>query len=196
LACWGSTGLVMDPLPVRRVGIYYPGREGLNVQKVGTVPFTPNTLLAFMTATSVHGAELPANTDPRFERFTYQLLVTPDDETWRRAATAIDIDAAELLHASSVEAVLAASFPSEDIRVMKGRPLRFHCDCSSERVSNALRMLGRAEIESILAEQGTIGVKCEFCGRSYTFGAADALALFPQTGATDAPASADTKRGE
>ena len=119
-----------------------------------------------------------------------------DDATWRRAATAIDVDAADLLHAGSVEAVLAASFPTDDLRVMKGRPLRFHCDCSSERVSNALRMLGRAEIESILAEQGTIGVKCEFCGRSYTFGAADALALFPQTGATDAPASADTKRGE
>ena len=119
-----------------------------------------------------------------------------DDATWRRAATAIEVDAADLLHAGSVEAVLAASFPTDDLRVMKGRPLRFHCDCSSERVSNALRMLGRAEIESILAEQGTISVKCEFCGRSYTFGAADALALFPQTGATDAPASADTKRGE
>ena len=45
---------------------------------------------------------------------------------------------------------------------------RFHCDCSSERVANALRMLGRAEIESILAEQGMVGVTCEFCNRSYS----------------------------
>jgi len=81
---FGTDIYASDPLPVKRVGIYYPGREGLNVQKVGRVPFTPNTLLAFMTATSVHGAELPADLDPRFERFTYQLLVTPDDETWRR----------------------------------------------------------------------------------------------------------------
>ena len=119
-----------------------------------------------------------------------------DDATWRRAATAIDIDAADLLHASSVEALLAASFPSEDIRVMKGRPLRFHCDCSSERVSNALRLLGRAEIESILAEQGTVGVKCEFCGCSYNFAAADALALFTQAGAIDELAPDDAKRSE
>ena len=119
-----------------------------------------------------------------------------DDATWRRAATAIDIEAADLLHASSVEALLAASFPSEDIRVMKGRPLRFHCDCSSERVSNALRLLGRAEIESILAEQGTVGVKCEFCGRSYNFAAADALALFTQAGAIDELAPDDAKRSE
>ena len=61
---------------------------------------------------------------------------------------------------------------------MTGRRVRFHCDCSSERVSNALRMLGRAEIESILAEQGMVGVTCEFCNRSYSFVAADALALF------------------
>ena len=39
-------------------------------------------------------------------------------------------------------------------------------------------MLGRSEIESILAEQGTIAVTCEFCNRSYSFVAADALALF------------------
>jgi molecular chaperone Hsp33 len=41
-----------------------------------------------------------------------------------------------------------------------------------------LRMLGRSEIESILAEQGMIAVTCEFCNRSYSFVAADALALF------------------
>lgn len=119
-----------------------------------------------------------------------------DDATWRRAATATDIDAAEFLQARSVEVVLAARFPTDDIRVMKGRPLRFHCDCSSERVSNALRLLGRAEIESILAEQGTVGVKCEFCGRSYNFAAADALALFTQTGAIDELAPDDAKRSE
>jgi molecular chaperone Hsp33 len=39
-------------------------------------------------------------------------------------------------------------------------------------------MLGRREVESILAEQGMVGVTCEFCNRSYHFVAADALALF------------------
>ena len=105
-----------------------------------------------------------------------------DDATWRRAAAGSRVDAAHLIGASSVEALLAARFADDDIRVMKGRPLRFHCGCSKQRVSNALRMLGRAEIESILAEQGSVGVTCEFCGRSYSFAAADALALFEQRG--------------
>jgi len=101
-----------------------------------------------------------------------------DDATWRDAASGVAIDTTDLLGASSVEALLAARFPNDDIRVRKPRPARFHCDCSSDRVGNALRILGRPEIESILAEQGTIGVTCEFCNRGYRFDAADALALF------------------
>ena len=119
-----------------------------------------------------------------------------DDATWRRAASGTDIEAAELLNAASVEALLAARFPTDDVRLFKARKLRFHCDCSKERVSNTLRMLGRAEIESILAEQGMIAVTCEFCNRSYTFAADEALALFAQ-GTSNKPTSAvDEKRGE
>jgi len=118
-----------------------------------------------------------------------------DDATWRHAATGTEVGAAELLGADSVEALLAARFPTDDIRVRKGRQLRFHCDCSKERVSNALRMLGRAEIESILAEQGLIGVTCEFCSRSYSFIAADALALFAQGDAIAEPMPQNAKGG-
>jgi len=101
-----------------------------------------------------------------------------DDAAWRQAVTGAAVSSAELLGASSVEALLAARFPNDDIRVRRPRRARFHCDCSSDRVGNALRMLGRSEIESILAEQGTVGVTCEFCNRNYSFVAADALALF------------------
>ena len=105
-----------------------------------------------------------------------------DDATWRHAASRLDMRDADLLAASNVEALLAARFPSEDIRVVAPRAARFRCDCSSERVANALRLLGRAEIESALAEQGMIGVTCEFCNCHYSFVAADALALFTQPG--------------
>ena len=120
-----------------------------------------------------------------------------DDATWARAASRTNVDSADLLHASGIEALLAALFPTDDIRMMKARRLRFHCDCSQERVSNTLRMLGRAEIESILAEQGAVAVTCEFCSRSYKFAAEDALALFAErgTGGDTAPA-VDGKRGD
>ena len=114
----------------------------------------------------------------------------------QRMPCAGDFPAPDLLGANSAEALLAASFPDDDIRVNTPRPARFHCDCSSERVGNALRMLGRAEIEGILAEQGMVGVTCEFCNRRYSFVAADALALFSREGGTleASPAAAPPAR--
>ena len=50
-------------------------------------------------------------------------------------------------------------------------------------------MIGRIEVESIIAEQGQVGVTCEFCNRSYTFDADDAMALFEGTGGVPAPAA-------
>ena len=51
-------------------------------------------------------------------------------------------------------------------------------------------MLGRAEIESILAERGDVEVTCEFCNRSYAFVAGEARALFA-AGSRRARSSAD-----
>jgi molecular chaperone Hsp33 len=110
-----------------------------------------------------------------------------EDDTWRRAAASIDlVDAAALLGAPSVEALLTTHFHNDDVRVFAPHTARFHCDCTKERVKNALRMLGRDEIEGILAEQGEVGVTCEFCNRAYTFDPDEARGLFRQDNATDA----------
>jgi molecular chaperone Hsp33 len=102
-----------------------------------------------------------------------------DDATWSRAAAQVDGCApAELLLPVPAEALLTARFPDVDIRLFARRPARFVCSCSEERVANALRLIGRTEVETILTEQGLIGVTCEFCNRSYTFMADDARALF------------------
>ncbi len=102
-----------------------------------------------------------------------------DDGTWSRAIAQMDaLVPRELLEAGGVEALLRTRFPDDDIRLFTPRPARFACSCSEERVANALRMIGRSEVESILAEQGLIGVTCEFCNRGYTFMADDARALF------------------
>jgi molecular chaperone Hsp33 len=41
-----------------------------------------------------------------------------------------------------------------------------------------LEMLGRKEIDSILAEQGCIEIHCEFCNRRYVFDPVDAALIF------------------
>jgi hypothetical protein len=60
----------------------------------------------------------------------------------------------------------------------------FRCACSRERVDGILRSLGEAESRDVLAEQGVVEVKCEFCNRAWQYDAVDIGALF--SGATDA----------
>jgi molecular chaperone Hsp33 len=111
-----------------------------------------------------------------------------DDATWLRAAARFDeLPARSLLAADGPGALLQARFPEDDLRLFEPRAARFECSCSEARVANALRLIGRVEVESILAEQGLVGVTCQFCNRHYTFVAEDARALFAtDRGAPDA----------
>lgn len=82
------------------------------------------------------------------------------------------------------EALLQRLFAEDTVRLFAEHPVRFECGCSESRVANALLLLGRNEIEQVLAEQGRIEVACEFCNRKYTFDRAQALALFAQQEST------------
>ena len=50
--------------------------------------------------------------------------------------------------------------------------------------TNALRIAGAAEVESILAERGDVEVTCEFCNRRYTFAPDEARAVFAPADST------------
>lgn len=101
----------------------------------------------------------------------------PDTGTWIRASKAIDATS-RLFDADDAHEVLAGLFPADDLRAFRPRKPRFGCSCSRERVEAALRLLGTAEVESILAERGMVGVDCEFCNRRYEFAVDEARALF------------------
>lgn len=73
-------------------------------------------------------------------------------------------------------------FSEEDLRVFEPTPLSFRCGCSRTRIESVLRGLGYAEVQSILSDEGTIKVDCEFCGHSYEFDAVDTENLFSGDG--------------
>jgi molecular chaperone Hsp33 len=100
-----------------------------------------------------------------------------DAATWQRAASAVDV-APGAFAAADAHALLAALFPEDDVRAFRARTPRFGCSCSRERVAGVLRLLGKAEVDSILAERGNVEVDCEFCNRRYAFDPAEASALF------------------
>jgi molecular chaperone Hsp33 len=55
-------------------------------------------------------------------------------------------------------------------------PVSYSCTCSRERALAPLALLGRDDLDEMIAEGGT-EVVCQFCGRRYQFSAADLLAL-------------------
>ena len=73
------------------------------------------------------------------------------------------------LVAHDAPTLLRRLYSAEDIRLFKPRPVAFRCTCSRERVTSMLHMLGRAEVDSIVAERGEVEVNCEFCNQRYRF---------------------------
>jgi molecular chaperone Hsp33 len=74
--------------------------------------------------------------------------------------------------------VLHRLFWEETLRIFEPLSPRFACTCSRLRVGSMLKGLGRAEVDSIVAERGEVEVGCEFCGTQYRFDAVDVGELF------------------
>lgn len=110
-----------------------------------------------------------------------------DAESWDDIAMTTTASGGELLNATDATALLKSRYPEHDIRLFDARPARFACGCSEERVANALRLIGKSEVEDILAEQGRIRVACEFCNREYEFDPAQARTLFEGDAADPRP---------
>ena len=104
----------------------------------------------------------------------------------RVAMLAATLTREELLTLPS-ERILHRLFWEETLRVFEPEAPCFACTCSTERVRNMLRGLGREESESLIAERGEVEVGCEFCGLQYRFDAVDVGEMF--TPARDQPPS-------
>ncbi len=101
-----------------------------------------------------------------------------DEDAWGRATQLADtLKSEELLQLPAGE-LLHRLYHEEDIRLFDAQPVVFRCTCSRENVAQMLRMVGRAEVDAILAERGDIEVHCEFCNERYVFDRVDAAAVF------------------
>jgi molecular chaperone Hsp33 len=114
-----------------------------------------------------------------------------DLETWNRAVMLGETIKPEELLATDVETMLKRLFWEETLRVYEPAHPQFFCSCTREKVGNMLKMLGRAEVESALADLGQLGINCDFCGKHYDFDKVDCAQLFAAETTADAikPAS-------
>lgn len=101
-----------------------------------------------------------------------------DDDLWNRVNhLAATVEAEELLTLDS-ETLLHRLFHEETVRLFDPEPVAFRCSCSRERTAAALESIGKDECYSILEEQGSIDMDCQFCHASYRFNRNDIDHLF------------------
>jgi len=80
--------------------------------------------------------------------------------------------------------ILAAVLAGLDVKFIAEEPVRFACPCTRERVFGALLLLGPADIEEMIAQEGQAEVQCEFCAERYVVGRDELTMLVQETQGT------------
>ncbi|MGS0682224.1 Hsp33 family molecular chaperone HslO [Shewanella sp. 125m-7] len=82
------------------------------------------------------------------------------------------------------EEILHRLYHEEEVHLFEPVAVTFKCTCSKERSAKAIRTVAKAEIDSIIAEQGQIEMGCEYCNSKYIFDSIDVEAIY-----ADAPSN-------
>lgn len=100
-------------------------------------------------------------------------------------ALARTVTAAELQRLDT-PSLLRRLFADFTLRLFDSRAVTHDCRCTAEHLAGIVRMLGAAEVNDILNEQGTVELTCEFCNRSFRYDEAD-IAKILAGGVTEPP---------
>lgn len=132
---------------------------------------------------SVVGLGVMVDTDSTVKHsggYIIQVMPNAAEET----ISAIEKKVAE---AEPVTAMLDKGMTPEDIlqyflgdfelNILEKEPVRFHCDCSREKVKGALATISRKDLESIINDGEEIEVKCHFCNSAYKYSVDEVRAL-------------------
>ena len=111
------------------------------------------------------GHEIMANPDPD----------GIDDDSWAEARSLVEtVEDHELLDPLlESERLLYRLFHERGARVFEPVLVHEACRCSRERVLGMLRGFSGEDRQAMVADDGTLGVTCEFCSRRYTFAASE-----------------------
>ncbi|PLT30865.1 Hsp33 family molecular chaperone HslO [Peribacillus deserti] len=69
----------------------------------------------------------------------------------------------------SPEEILEQLMGEGNVKILEKMPVQFKCQCSKDRIANALISLGEAEIEDIIQTDGEAEAQCHFCNEKYHF---------------------------
>jgi molecular chaperone Hsp33 len=117
-----------------------------------------------------------------------------DADTWERVCVlGGTLSQAELLQ-EEPQTLFRRLFWQENVQHFAPTLTRFECSCSRERVGSMLKMLGRDEVESVIAERGHVEIHCEYCNQRYEFDPVDVMQLFSASEVASGVAPAQAQR--
>lgn len=106
---------------------------------------------------------MPGVSDSELEKLEERLKELPDITT--------------LLEDHSLEEILHKEFAEFEMEILDSSQVAYRCDCSREKVSDALSSLQKDELVAMKEEDGGAEVICHFCNEKYEFSPADLDAM-------------------
>ncbi|WP_100642475.1 Hsp33 family molecular chaperone HslO [Alteromonas facilis] len=94
----------------------------------------------------------------------------------------LSLDARTLLH---------RLYHEYDVELYAPHPVTFSCTCSKERSAQALKNIEKAELLSIIEEQGVITMDCQYCHAKYEFDSMDVESI--HAGFANVPPQSNTQ---
>jgi molecular chaperone Hsp33 len=166
----------------------------------GIVPFEGNAVSEILERYMARSEQVPtrlwlAADDQRAVGLLLQKLpeegghasADTDADGWNRLQHLADTLSPRDLLGLAPDEVIKRLFWQEPLHAFDRRDCRFECTCSRDKVGGMLKMLGAAEIESILEEQGQVEVRCDFCNEAWRLDAVDCARLFVSEPTGEAP---------
>lgn len=76
------------------------------------------------------------------------------------------------------ETILHRLYHEEDLRLFDPTPVIFRCQCTLDRMQQAVRLLGEVDAMDMVRHNKEILVTCEYCNREFSFDAVDVASIF------------------
>ncbi|MGM7724456.1 Hsp33 family molecular chaperone HslO [Metabacillus sp. Hm71] len=112
----------------------------------------------------------PDNTILASGGFIIQLLPGTDDETITKIEERLNkIEPISKLiqRGLTPEEILEEVLGKGNVKILEKHPVAFKCQCSKERIENAIISLGEEEIQAMIDEDGKAEAQCHFCNEVY-----------------------------
>lgn len=116
--------------------------------------------------------------------FIVQLMPFAEEETISRLEKnlgSIDSVTTMLSSGDTPEMMLEKVLDGLDPVFTEKNPVEFRCNCGKERYERALVLLGRDEVQKIVDDGEPVEIKCQFCGKKYSFSPDELKAVLSKT---------------